>query len=72
MEANEYFVNLWEYIEDTLESLIETPKEDYPPIYMNISKEPEVSIVVDFQDTMTNDPIKERMLDLGTKVKKLS
>lgn len=38
--------NSQEYVEETLESSIESPEEEYPPMFMNRSKEPEVSEVV--------------------------
>lgn len=43
MEDSKESVYSWEYVEETPEYLIEFPEEDYPLIYMNNSKEPEVS-----------------------------
>lgn len=64
------YINLREYIQDTPKSSSESLQEDYPPIHMNHSKEPEVSKIVDNPDGMIDDPLLERRLDLGTTVKK--
>ncbi|KAH0660938.1 hypothetical protein KY289_029686 [Solanum tuberosum] len=49
-----------EYVEETAESSLESDEEDYPPIFMNHHKEPDVSEVDDDQDDMIDDPIPER------------
>lgn len=41
------FVDAPVHTNDALEYLLEPPKEDYPSIYMNYSKKPEVSKVFD-------------------------
>lgn len=70
MENSEEYVDSWEYIEDNYESSIESLEEDYPSMYMNHSKEPEVFELIDNQDGMTNDPIPQTRTDRGTPVRK--
>lgn len=56
IKVNKDLVYSQEYVEKTPGS----PKEDYPPISTNHSKDTEVSQVVDYQGDMMNDPILKR------------
>ncbi|KAH0661624.1 hypothetical protein KY284_026555 [Solanum tuberosum] len=60
IEDSESSTNSQEYVEETAESSLESNKEDYPPIYINHHKEPDISKVDDDQDDMTDDAIPER------------
>ncbi|KAH0655352.1 hypothetical protein KY285_030234 [Solanum tuberosum] len=59
-DSQEYIDDSQEYIEETAESSLESDEEDYPPIFTNHHKEPDVSEVDDDQDDMTDDRIPER------------
>ncbi|KAH0725179.1 hypothetical protein KY284_001044 [Solanum tuberosum] len=63
--SDEYVNDSQEYVEETVESStdessLESNEEDYPSIFMNHQKEPDVSEVDDDQDDITDDPIPER------------
>ncbi|KAH0665353.1 hypothetical protein KY290_027603 [Solanum tuberosum] len=60
IEDSESSTNSQEYVEETAESSLESNEEDYPPIYINHHKEPDISKVDDDQDDMTDDAIPER------------
>ncbi|KAH0729896.1 hypothetical protein KY289_001084 [Solanum tuberosum] len=64
-DSQEYVDDSQEYVEETVESSTDessqkSDEEDYPSIFMNHHKEPDVSEVDDDQDDMTVDPILER------------
>ncbi|KAH0765027.1 hypothetical protein KY285_000898 [Solanum tuberosum] len=64
-DSQEYVDDSQEYVEETAESSTDessqkSDEEDYPSIFMNHHKEPDVSKVDDDQDDMTVDPIPER------------
>ncbi|KAH0781391.1 hypothetical protein KY290_000989 [Solanum tuberosum] len=64
-DSQEYVDESQEYVEETAESPTDessqkSDEEDYPSIFMNHHKEPDVSKVDDDQDDMTVDPILER------------
>jgi len=60
IEDSESSTDAQEYVEETAKSSLESDEEDYPPIFMNHHKEPDVSEVDDDQDDMIDDPIPER------------
>lgn len=55
---------------DFLKSSIQSPKRVHPPMFMNHSKEPEVSKIVIDQEKITDDLIQEKRIKLETKRKK--
>ncbi|KAH0632845.1 hypothetical protein KY284_035631 [Solanum tuberosum] len=59
MIITEYVDDSQEYVEETSKSSLESDEEDYPPIFMNHHKEPNISEVYDDQDIMTDDLIPE-------------
>lgn len=64
-------VDYQEYVEDISKSSIESSDEYNSPIFLNHSKELEFFKVVDQQDSITNDQIPERRLELATTIKKV-
>lgn len=56
----------WEYVEETFEYSIKSPKEDYPTTFINWSKELEVFEVVKDQDRIMDDTIQKYRPKLTT------